>query len=273
MKFRSWVEELRNKLVSSGDIFEEQQLDRKKEIEKFERFYNQFSVRRNKEIRKDTIERLGIDQFSLDLETIMDQYIIADESQEEFDNNTIPLIRSVLYVSEFNTHLTGRDQSVFNEFIMKTTKSVIYNSSIMDEEVQGFMKKFAPLRAAAFAIGLGFNVMNVPRELIMGFFQNIKSAALKSYGKESFTMKDYMKAFGILSGDVPGFITNVTKIELLNEFYRMSNMTITEIPQQVTTNKTGVFAMFNRFMSWSLTAPDYFNRMSIFVAQMLHDGT
>lgn len=273
LKFRSYFEEMKNKLVSSGDIFEEQIIERQKEANSFERFYNQFNIRRNKEVRKDTISRLGIESFSRDLETVMDQYIIADESQQEFDNNTIPLIRSVLYVSQFNTHITGKDQSVFNEFITKTAKNVIYNESVMDLEVQQYMKKLAPLRAAAFTIGLGFNIMNVPRELIMGFFTNIRSAALASYGKESFTLTDYLKAFGILTADVPGFIQNVTKVELLNEFYRMSNMTITEIPEQVTTNKTGVFASFNRFMSWSLTAPDYFNRMSIFIAQMIHDGT
>ena len=78
-----------------------------------------------------------------------------------------------------------------------------------------------------------------------------------SYGKDTFGVGEYTKALGILTGDVPNFIMNVTKVELLNEFYGMANMSITEIPEQVTSNKTGVFATFNRFMSWSLTAPDY----------------
>ena len=45
------------------------------------------------------------------------------------------------------------------------------------------------------------------------------------------------------------FISTITKIELLNEHFHMSNMGITEVPEQVTSNKTGINALFNRFAS------------------------
>ena len=273
LNFRSQFEAMRMKLASARDIFEEQVQERKSAADKFEKFYNPYDVRTNSDIRKDTIERLGIESFATDLENIMDYYVLADESQEEFDNNLIPQVRSILYVSSFGEKITGRDQEKFKEYVTKLIKNTIYGESIMDPEVQKYMRMFVPVRSVAFFIGLGFNAMNVPREVLMGFFNNIRTASLAAYGKETFSVGDYLKAFGIMTGDIPGFIKNVTKIELLNEFYRMSNMSITEIPEQVKTNKTGIFATFSRFMSWSLTAPDYWNRMSMFIAQMIHDGT
>lgn len=270
---RSKLEEFKQMMVDAGDLFTEQIEERKKRSNEFEAFYNQFSIRTNADVRKEIIDRLGIKAFSTDLGTILSEYTIAEESQEVFDNETIPLIRSVLYVSQFNSIITGKDQEVFKEYIVKTTKNIIYNESVMSEEVQKYMKKFAPFRAAAFTIGLGFNIMNIPREILMGFFTNIQRAFTNSYGVNGFNFKDYSKAIAILTKDGADFIFNVTKIELLNEFYRMSNMSITEIPEQTTSNKTGVFASFTRWISWGLTAPDYFNRMSIFLSQMMHDGT
>ena len=248
---------MRQAAIDAGDLFEEQIQERKKASDNFENFYNQYSVRRNKEVRKDLLGRLGIQSFSTDLETILTEYTVAEESQEVFDNYTIPLVRSVLYVSQFGSYISGNDQEVFKEFIEKTVKSAIYNESVMSEEVQQYMKKLAPLREAAFFLSLAWNIANVPREIMMGFFTNISRAMFKAYGENSFSFSDYAKAIKIMSGDIPGFIKNVTKIEMLNEFYRMANMSITEIPEQVTSNKTGIMASFSRFLSWSLTAPDY----------------
>lgn len=272
-KFKSMFEKMRNVAISGEDIFEEQASERTNHVNNFERFYNQFDRRRDKDLRKSVIERLGIESFNTDLETILTAFVLAEESQDVFDTEVIPTVRSVLYTSHFNTHITGEDQSIFEEFVVKNVKNIVYGESVMEPEVQTMMKNFAPVRTAAFYIGLGWNVMNLPREMLMGFFTNISRAMFSTYGEETFTFQDYMKAIGIMSGDIPGFIASVTKIELLNEFYGMSNMSITEIPEQVTSNKTGIFATFSRFMSWALTAPDYWNRMSMFISQMIHDGT
>lgn len=93
-----------------------------------------------------------------------------------------------------------------------------------------------------------------------------------TYGKETFTLKDYIKAFGIMHMDAPDFMHKITKIELLNEHFHMANMSITELPEQTTSNKTGINALFSRFAHWSITSADYWNRMTMFTAQMIHDG-
>ena len=154
-----------------------------------------------------------------------------------------------MYVSLFQANITGMKMPNLREFVREYTKSAVYGDTIVNPEVQKFFKVIGPLRQAGAAVALSYNVMNVPRELIMGFFTNISRAMFGSYGEETFTLKDYTKAFGIVGMDAPNFMMNTTKIELMNELYGLSNMSINEIPEQVTSNKTGVWALGSRWMS------------------------
>lgn len=267
-------EDMKSQALSSERIFTVQEEARKKQVDDFNRVYNGLrETRENLNRREQLLAEREMNFFSTDLETILDMYFIQEESEIKFNTEVVPQIRGILYVSQWNEIMTGKSQENFMEFMTKYTKNVLFGESVMSEEVQEYMKKLAPFRSAAFTIALGWNWMNVPREVLMGFFKNISIAATGLYGEETFTIGDYMKAWGIMAADVPQFIMNVTKIEMINEFYGMGNMSISEIPEQTTSNKTGVFALFSRWMSWSLTAPDYWNRMSMFIAQMMHDGT
>lgn len=265
---------MKSEMLESGQLFTDDTIERKKSADEFNQIYNGVrETRTNNNRREKLLSEREINYFSTDLGTILDIYYMQEACEIEFNTNVVPQIRGALLISAFNEKLTGKTQENYIEFMTKYAKNVLYGESIMSEEVQGLMKKLAPFRSAAFTIALGWNWMNVPRELLMGFFKNISIATTGFYGKETFTIQDYMKAWGLLAYDAIGFIKNVTKIEMLNEFYGMANMSITEIPEQVTDNKTGIFASFSRWMSWSLTSPDYWNRMSMFIAQMMHDGT
>lgn len=240
-----------------------------------ESLYNQHATRTNSQIRKELIEHNGgIANFSTDVETLLYSFTLAQDMKDIFDIQVLPQVRSILYAATFQANVTGMEMPEFDSFVRKYVKSAVYGSSIVkSQEIRDVFKVVGPLRSAGAALALSYNVMNIPRELLTGMFTNISRAMFNSYGGETFSLTEYMKAFSIVSMDVPNFIMNITKIELLNEYYRFSNMSINEIPEQVTSNKTGIFAFGNRFMSWSLVAPDYFNRMTMFIAQMIHDGS
>lgn len=274
---KSWREEFLRKIVNTSidlkDTFEGQIQERTHLSDTMETMYNEFASHQNPNVREELISQNGgIQTFSMDIETMLHTFVLAQESKLIFDENTIPSIRSILYVSQFQENITGIELPNFKKFVTDYIKTTIYNDSILAPEVREMFRVIGPIRTAGATLALSYNVMNLPRELVMGFFTNISRAMFGTYGEETFTLPEYLKAWGIVTGDIPNFIKNVTKIELLNELYGISNMSITEIPEQVTSNKTGAFAMFNRFMSWTITAPDYFNRMTMTIAQMLHDG-
>ena len=206
------------------------------------------------------------------METVLNMFVIAMESEDVYNNQVIPAARAIVYVMGFQEFETGTDLSNIIETSVKYMKSVVYDDTVYGREYQKYMRVFAPLRTAASHIALGFNLVNLPRELVMGMFTTISRSMFSSYGTETFSLKDYGKAWGIMAWDTKDFVRRVTKIELLNEHFRMTNMSISDIASQTTSNKVGFANIFNRWMGWTLVAPDYFNRMTMFIAQMIHDG-
>ncbi len=96
---------------------------------------------------------------------------------------------------------------------------------------------------------------------------------IRHYGEEQFTKTEYTEAMKIIVGDTPDFMKQITAIESLNIQYRMANMDINGMVDKVTSNKKGMSALGSRWMFWMTGCPDYLNRMSIFIAQMIKDGS
>lgn len=271
--FNEMLNRAKNTWQDAGQLLEGQQESRTKASDLLKSMYNEFKTRTDVEVRQEyIISAGGINSFTMDIETILDSVFLAENMEEIFELDVLPQVQSIMFVSTYQANLTNLKMPNFQEFVKEYMKNAVYGDTIINDEAKKFFKVIGPVRSAGAAIALSYNVTNLPRELLMGFFTNISRAMFNSYGEETFSLKDYMHAFGILTGDIPRFVHNVTKIELLNELYGMSNMSINEIPEQVTSNKTGIFALGGRFSSWTIVAPDYWNRMSMFISQMIHDG-
>jgi hypothetical protein len=244
---KSWWNRSKNEFVQMKDTMEGTIEARTSAASEMKSIYNEFHSRTDLDARKALIEKNGLESFSRDIETAMDTFIIAMESERIFNSEVIPEIRGILYSLETMGSISGTEMENLIDFIKKYSKSVIYNDSIMSEEAQNTMKYIAPFRGAAAAMALSFNLVNLPRELIMGSYNLIGKAMFGTYGEETFSLKDYMTAWRIMSVDAFKFVKEVTKIELLNEHFHMSNMSITDVPEQVTSNKTGINSLFSRF--------------------------
>lgn len=55
--------------------------------------------------------------------------------------------------------------------------------------------------------------------------------------------------------------------------YGIANMDLNTIVNKTKTDRQGLFKFFSDNMYWFNNAPDYVNRMTLFVAKMIHDGT
>lgn len=269
---RATWEEMVTRTMDIKDDFSERIQHRMEVSDLFKSVYNEHEFRKDPRTRESLLSKYGADNFSMDIETVLMTYVISMESADVLNNQVIPTVKSVVFAMAYQEDLAGtRLDNVIN-FIKKYSKSVIYDDVAFDEEYKKYLKYFTPLRSAASIIALGWNINNIPRELIMGIFSTISRSMFGTYGEETFSITDYTKALATMSYDTVDFIRKVTKIELLNEHFRITNMSISELPEQTTSNKTGFAQMFSRWMGWALVAPDYFNRMTMFIAQMMHDG-
>lgn len=254
------------------DTFSERAKEQESAADAFDQLAFEFEDRKNEDKRVKLIQEYGIGAFETNLEIILASYKMAEVKKRNIDK-VLPQIRAMQATLALKGNLTGIDVSNIMEFIADTTKSTLYFESLVPEEMRGMFKSLSALRSVASSVALSWHFANLPREVLMGFWTNLSNAMFRRYGKEAFTIKDYGKALKYLIYDSPKFMTEITKIELLNELYALANMDLRNMVENTISYKNGIIGGFSRYSGWALTAPDYWNRMSIFLAQMIHDGT
>ena len=63
-----------------------------------------------------------------------------------------------------------------------------------------------------------------------------------------------------------------SKSELINEFYALNDMDVNTYVQRITSDKNGFWHFWDSIAFRFASRPDFYNRMTIFVAQMMQDG-
>ena len=84
--------------------------------------------------------------------------------------------------------------------------------------------------------------------------------------ERNFTYKELLQAGAIIMKDGPDFLSRVTKIEALNARMRLADFDMNKLSQRLVSNKSGL-SNLSRYTYWFTTAPDYYNRMTMFIAQ------
>jgi len=106
--------------------------------------------------------------------------------------------------------------------------------------------------------------------MMEGVWKNASRAGLKPLGPNQFGIKELRTACNWLLGDTKDHFKIVSLGELMNEWYGINDMDISSFARRL---KEGQYPLtFAGKAMWLTSAPDYFNRMSIFLAQMIKDG-
>lgn len=271
-KFRTISEDILNAVDSISSRSAETKDQRRELADILGTVYNEFENRTDLSARKDLIDTYGLDAFMVDIHTALNTFVIAQESSTIYNNDVLPLVRSIYYAQMFDEIESGIVVNNTKKFTKKFLASAVYNAPVYEKELEKYMRVAGPIRGVASSIALSWNLVNLPRERLMGIFTAISRSMFATYGADTFNVKNYLKAWKTMGYDMTDFVKKVTKIELLNEHFRLVNTTVSELPEQTTSSRTGIYQTFSRWMNWTLTAPDYMNRMTMFIAQMMQDG-
>ena len=109
--------------------------------------------------------------------------------------------------------------------------------------------------------------------MTIGVFKGMSLAATQIYGKDQFTISDLASAYKKLMTIDNKFSDEFNLIDRLNHYYRFANMDINTVAKKLQTDRSGVLKGLGRYMYMCNTVPDYYNRLSIFLAKMIHDGS
>jgi len=237
-------------------------------------FYEMYDVyaRQTPEYVAKGIEKHSINYFEWNLDTIAHRIAFSKIRKNEYDKK-LPIINSFIWWMKLSAGKNNEDISNQLEYITNQMKLSIFDEPVIDEEFKDFAKVAGLVKAISTPAMLGFKITSLVKEMTIGVFKGISLAATQIYGKDQFTIGDLTKAYHKLMTIDNKFSSEFNLIDDLNRYYRFANMDVNTIAKKSQSDRRGMLRGTGRYLYMCNTIPDYYNRLSIFLAKMIHDGS
>lgn len=270
-KVRPFVEEFKIDLLDSRELLPDQLDNIQKQKMGFYEMYDVYG-RQDSAFTAKAIEKHSVNYFEWNLDTIAHR-IAFNKIRKMHMDRQLPIINAYVWWLKLLSGKEGVDVSNQLDYIANQMSLSIYDEPIIADEAKDFAKVTAVLKKVSTMGLLAFRPALFVKEMTVGLFRGVSLAATQLYGKDQFTLADFGKAMGKMLMIDNKFTEEFNLIDKLNQFYRFANMDVNTIAQKLQTDRHGLFKGAGRYMYMSNTAPDYYNRMVIFLAKMIHDGS
>lgn len=241
--------------------------------------YNQYEL--SEADREYLIQEEGIENFELDLDLLAMDVAFQSIRKVWFEDvlQTTAAVATVLHV---NQQLTGTDRGAELEALADRTDSAIKNQSIVDKEMDEPSKGFSALRKLNSLLVLAFRPLQFLKEITFGQFTNYSRVFSTKGSSEKLSAKSVFNAnttiwgqsigkwAGVFSGNTE--MASFTLAESLNKIYSIANEDINRTSEGSSNSRFGVLGNVTHYMYLPSSAPDYFNRLTLFIAKMMEDG-
>lgn len=233
--------------------------------------------------RHNRLSNTSIDSFEFNMNYVMNDYVysyVTANVNKKLLRTTDEMIAMLSYIQD----LTGRDLSAQLEEIKKRTRISIYNTNTVESDYKDLAGFVSHLRTAVNFGKIAFRPMLMAKEITVGRMKNFLYASMKYFENEGITVSDMAKAEKIVWGEGifqdkwdkytgkmnPG---DRSKVEALNWLYRVANMDANVLSAKTIADKHGIMNQGGDIAYYTNTRPDWYNRLSIFVAKMIADGS
>lgn len=217
-------------------------------------------------------KREGDGVFERDLEKILMHHTQAYSVQEAMENR-LPLIRAAYVSLAVMGNETNQNFDNDLEFIQKFVQNKINHQSVVSDKLKPIKGALSVLQRAVSWMALAFAPVQMTGQSLDGLWQDIKLVITKPDGSETFTRENMMNAAKKVYSDLGHMSDDPTITSALNAFYGINDMDSASFADNNSSNKHGIFNFFGRFAYKFSSRPDYYNRMTIFTAQMMSDGS
>lgn len=241
--------------------------------------YNQYNM--DPDDRAFLISKEGKFDFELDLDLLALDVAYQSIRQQYFENvlQTTAACATMLHLTQ---QLTGTNRKEEIQALEDRAKSSIKSQSIIDEEQESLGKGATALRKLNSLLVLSFRPLQIIKELTFGQFTNYSRVLGQIGSADQISAKNVFLANKIIWGQSIGKwakiftsdanMASLTLCENLNKIYGIANEDISRIVDSSMASRFGVLANMSKWMYISNSAPDYFNRLTLFVAKMMGDG-
>lgn len=232
----------------------------------------------NESIRKDLIAKHGTAYFEQNLETLFLKHTFAYASKKNTDR-VMPLIKSSIAYLVNLGHTQNYNFTNDVKYLENYITNKIKNQQISEDPLIGNSENSKKVKASvnnirsvASFFALAFSPVQGLYQTMQGLWTDIALIIRKPDGTNAFTFKNFIKAAKIVYRDMFIYSDKPTKCQLLNELYGINDMDMNQYAEKLRTDKHGIFNL-NEIAYKFTSRPDFYNRMTIIVAQMLEQGT
>lgn len=213
--------------------------------------------------------------FESDLESVLDVYMLANSKQQEL-NKQLPVINALKTFVALNEHYFFNDSqntmdamknyistvAMGNVLLAGESKSLAVASKIGQDMTSIAMSALSP---AAF-VTRGLNSM----------FNSVVRTAANRYNMGAYGFKEFSQAMQVVVGSTlknKVSYGNYILTDALNDTYRLNERGMREMSYKNQTTSGGLTNFKSEGMYWMNKIPSYMNRMALFIAQSIKDGT
>lgn len=250
-----------------------------KEKEKELRMYNPYDT--NEDVRNKSIEEHGVNFFDLNVNSVMIHYSMANIKQTYYNQllSQADLIFGALGEIE---RMTGQPMDKTRQTLKDRLAVAVYGRNLTDDDFEDANKVISVARSLVSGLTIAARPLLLAKELTVGtmklaakcrfgYFANLKidekllAKAMKVVYGQDFSTRS-KRAMGKIS------LSAIDLVAALNQQYGIANFDLNIMAERMQADRHGAAANVGRLLYSTSTIPDFYNRMSIFIAAMMADG-
>lgn len=255
--------------IDPRELTEDQRIDVGRQNKNFSKMYNQFKVSSN--TRTKDLQKLGTSYFETNLERLVLANIHAN-LKEKILNDVLLRVNSCVVALKFYAKQSGEDITDTLEYIRDQVKTSVFDESLLSGEMLDAVKWVKVAQKITSNLTIPFRPAMLIKELTMGTIANVSRAFTQVYGDNSFNIKHLTEAYKIMMSVDNKMSKSFNIVDSVNYNYGIVNLDQNTLVQKNRTDRAGVMNTFSKYMYATATYGDYVNRMTLFIAQMIHDG-
>ena len=275
LKQKGIINTAKNSLLNAinfNNYFQNESEENRSSMTKRENMFNQFNLQRHGSMREDMLKEFGTDEFEQDLQTIVKTYVLSHIREKEF-NKALPLVNSIRTVNFIKN--SGFAKSVvqnLDAFMDDYIRSVIFNEKLIEPHHEKYVRFAAKVKEVTSVGLLGYNFSGGVRDFFQGMINNLINVNASSFGYKLDPNALY-EAYQILTKESVNYGKNINLIDMINSRYMMSFRDINLLAEQSMVGQNGIFTFRSEQMYMANQIADFQNRMSLFLAKMIEDGS
>ena len=269
-RFKSRLHEI-NDFIDPRELDPEDLKNIKESSVGFTEMYDIYAMQSDK-YKDKVISKYGVNYFEFNLDTIAHRVAFNKIRKYQFDAK-LPVITAYIWWLKLHGGKENAELTKVMKYIENQLKLAAFDEPIIDDEFKDVATVTAILKRITTAAMLAFRPILLIKEMTLGVMKGVGLAASQIYGKDQFTIKDLTASYTKLLTINDKFSNEFNLIDKLNHYYRFANMDINTLSKKIQTDRRGIMRGMGRWMYSMNTIPDYYNRLSLFLAKMIHDGS